>query len=319
MPDHAPDQISAEELLQLPLFEGENREAVEWIASQMEVRRYDSGDVMVREGDPAREFVVILEGEIHFRRGGHDNVLVGSAGEATGVLPFSRMKTWGGRGWAAQATRIAAMDASHLRELVYRAPLLAQRLVAEMTDRTREITRMEEGSNRLLALGKLAAGLAHELNNPASAAVRSSARLRDVLTDRRKHVLAMRGEVIPERAREIMASLGESIIECAATTPGSVDALERADRESELSDWLESAGAAWRTRLRARRCRNHRGSAPPACLARPQRHSRSRPSDPGRRPRDPVPYPRVGGSVASNLRPRPGRQVVFLHGPEPRC
>ena len=66
---------------------------------------------------------------------------------------------------------------------------------------------MEESSNRLLALGKLAAGLAHELNNPASAAVRSSARLREVLTERRKYAIAMRGEVLPERAREIMSEL----------------------------------------------------------------------------------------------------------------
>jgi len=241
MPDHAPEPITAEELMRWPLFEGESRETVEWIASRMEARQFDSGDVAVIEGDPATEFVVILAGELHFRRSGRDEVVIGSAGEVTGILPFSRMKTWGGRGWAAQATRVAVMDASHLRELVYRAPLLAQRLVGQMTDRTREFTRMEEGSNRLLALGKLAAGLAHELNNPASAAVRSSARLRDVLTDRRKHVLAMRGEVIPERAREIMGSLGDSLIEC-STTPGAMDAIERTDRESDLADWLESEG-----------------------------------------------------------------------------
>ena len=73
---------------------------------------------------------------------------------------------------------------------------------------------MEESSNRLLALGKLAAGLAHELNNPASAAVRSSARLREVLTERCKHVMALRGEVLPERAREIMSDLTQAITEC---------------------------------------------------------------------------------------------------------
>ena len=151
----------------------------------MEVRRFEAGDVFVREGDPATEFHVILDGEIHFRRDGDPsaNVFVVATGEAIGVLPFSRMKTWGARGRAVQATRIGAMNASHLRELVYRAPTLAQRLVSEMTDRARTFTRMEETSNRLLALGKLAAGLAHELNNPASAAVRSSARLREVLTE----------------------------------------------------------------------------------------------------------------------------------------
>jgi C4-dicarboxylate-specific signal transduction histidine kinase len=100
---------------------------------------------------------------------------------------------------------------------------------------------MEESSNRLLALGKLSAGLAHELNNPASAAVRSSARLREVLTERYKHVMALRGEVLPERARELMSDLTQAVTECVAT-PGAMDALERADRESDVADWLEGEG-----------------------------------------------------------------------------
>jgi signal transduction histidine kinase len=243
VPQPVPERVTAEELLQLPLFADESLEAVQWISNQMEVRRFEAGDVFVREGDPATQFQVILEGEIHFRRDGDRsaNVFIVPAGQAIGVLPFSRMKTWGARGWAVQATKIGAMDVSHLRELVYRAPTLAQRLVSEMTDRARTFTRMEESSNRLLALGKLAAGLAHELNNPASAAVRSSARLREVLTERYKHVMALRGEVLPEQARELMSDLTQAITEC-VTTPGAMDALERADRESDVADWLEGEG-----------------------------------------------------------------------------
>jgi signal transduction histidine kinase len=242
MPEISSEKVTAEDLLALPLFEGESMEAVQWIASNMEMRRYNSGDVIVREGEPAREFVVILEGEIHFRRTGSDATLVAPQGHPTGMLPFSRAKVWRGRGWAARPLKVAVMDSSLLRELVYRAPVLAQRLVAEMTDRTRETTRMEESSNRLLALGKLAAGLAHELNNPASAAVRSSARLRNVLNQRRKCVLALRGEALPEGARQIMSEIGDTLSEC-SETPGSMDALERADLESDVADWLESAGA----------------------------------------------------------------------------
>lgn len=235
------EAVTAEELLKLDVFEGESAEAAEWIAGHMAVERYEAGGIVFRDGDPALHFVVVLEGEIHLRRAGFDTILVIPAGWATGVLPFSRIKTWIGPGWAARPVRIARMDASLLRELVYRAPILGQRLVSEMTDRARTFTRMEEGTNRLLALGKLAAGLAHELNNPASAAVRSSARLRDVLLQRRRCAVALRGAEIPTEAGDLLARLTEDIAEC-TVTPGELDALDRADREADLSDWLESAG-----------------------------------------------------------------------------
>jgi signal transduction histidine kinase len=235
-------RVTAAELMSLPLFADENAEAIEWIASQMTVRSIEAGDVLTREGEPITEFQVILEGEIHFRRDADPSAtMVASAGQPIGVLPFSRLKTAIGRVWAVRFTRLAAMDASHLRELVYRAPILAQRLVSQMTDRTREATRIAERSNRLLALGKLAAGLAHELNNPASAAVRSSARLREVINERRKCALAMRSEKIPDRVLQIVTDLSEEIAEC-DSTPGARDELERADLEADLSDWLEAAG-----------------------------------------------------------------------------
>lgn len=244
MPESAAEQVTAADLLQFPLFADENPESIEWIASLMTVRTFEAGEVIFREGDPVTEFIVILEGEIHFQKDSDPfaNVIVNSPGQATGVLPFSRVKTAAGRGWAVRFTRVAAMAASHLRELVYRAPILAQRLVSRMTDRAREFTRVEERSNRLLALGKLAAGLAHELNNPASAAVRSSAQLREELNQRRKYALALRSEKIPEGALQIMNDLSHGIEEC-SSTPGGRDELERADLEGDLSDWLESVGA----------------------------------------------------------------------------
>jgi signal transduction histidine kinase len=243
MPGSDTQQLTAADLLPFDLFADENPEAIEWIASQMRVRSLGAGDILLREGEPVTDFGVILEGEIHFRRESDPSasVLVAEAGDPIGVLPFSRIKTSMGRAWAVRFTRIAAMDGSHLREVVYRAPLLAQRLVSRMTDRTRESTRVEERSNRLLALGKLAAGLAHELNNPASAAVRSSVRLREVLNERRDNALALRSEKIPEPALRIMTDLSHGIEEC-ASTPGTMDELERADLEGDLSDWLETEG-----------------------------------------------------------------------------
>jgi signal transduction histidine kinase len=238
-------RLTSEELARIPLFADDDHAALEWLAAHFEILCFESGEVIVQEGAPATSFTVILEGEMHFRRTSdpYGYVFVRTVGQPTGVLPFSRMKVSGGRGIAVGRTRIASMPATELRELVYRAPNLAQKLVSEMTDRTRESARSEERTAKMLALGKLSAGLAHELNNPASAALRSATLLREAQINRRREAIALRTVVIPPEAQAILNRISDQIAE-GYCSPGKLDALQRADLESELSDWLESRNFA---------------------------------------------------------------------------
>src|SRR6202044_43250 len=137
------------------------------------------GDVLYEEGATAEHMVLILKGEIHVRRqqGGPMALFIGRGGQMTGVLPFSRMKTFGGQGFAISPVWGLLIHKSVFPEMLQAIPSMAQRVVSTLLDRVREVTRIEQQAEKLTALGKLAGNLAHELNNPASAAQRAASGL----------------------------------------------------------------------------------------------------------------------------------------------
>src|SRR5262249_10344582 len=141
------------------------------------------GETYSRQGDAADAMFVVLQGQLQARgEFGGETIIFGiMAGEVTGILPFSRMKQFSVTGRALTESKILRFPASCFPDLVQKKPERAQRLVGLMADRTREVTRLEQQRDRLASLGKLSAGLAHELNNPASAAKRATSQLRDIL------------------------------------------------------------------------------------------------------------------------------------------
>ncbi len=150
-----------------------------WLARHGEEFVAETGDVLFEEGAPAERMILIIKGEIHVRRqqGGPMTLFIGRAGQMTGLLPFSRMKTFGGQGFAISPVWALAIPKELFPEMLAAIPSMAQRVVSTLLDRVREVTRIEQQAEKLAALGKLAGNLAHELNNPASAAQRAAASL----------------------------------------------------------------------------------------------------------------------------------------------
>ena len=151
-------------------------------AETAEERVYDAGDVPFERGAVAEEMFVVLEGAFQIftvTNGQRRPFGTIHAGEISGLLPFSRMETFGGEGIVTEAGRIAAIHKDHFWEMMERMPEVGKRLVGRMTDRVRESSRQDQQREKMLALGKLSAGLAHELNNPASAIRRGASDLRD--------------------------------------------------------------------------------------------------------------------------------------------
>lgn len=175
--------VENSELLRVPVFAGLPDDQITWFLGQSQEMHLKAGETYSRQGDPADAMFVILDGLLQGRGelGGETFVFDLKPGEVTGVLPFSRMKQFTVSGRAITDSHALRFPASLFPQLVQKMPELAQRLVGLMSDRIREATRFEQQRDRLAALGKLSAGLAHELNNPASAAKRAAARLRQSL------------------------------------------------------------------------------------------------------------------------------------------
>ena len=135
--------------------------------------------MLFREGDAPVAMNIMLRGEVHIRRAQSGNVsfFIARMGQMSGILPFSRMKGYGGSGYTVGDVWTLDIAKEKFPEMLAAIPSMAQRCVSVLLNRVREVTRMEGQSEKLSALGKLAANLAHELNNPAWAAQRSAASL----------------------------------------------------------------------------------------------------------------------------------------------
>ena len=174
-----PADVIAEALDRVGPLHGLSLEDRLWIARHGEEVVADTGDILFEEGTPADRMILILKGEIHVRRqhGGPMELFIGRAGQMTGLLPFSRMKLSGGQGFAVSPVWAFLIHKSVFPEMLQAIPSMSQRVVSTLLDRVREVTRIEQQAEKLAALGKLAGNLAHELNNPASAAPRSASSL----------------------------------------------------------------------------------------------------------------------------------------------
>src|SRR5438270_425400 len=161
------------ELLRIPVFADVPDDQLEWFLSQCQEEFLKPGDTYVQQGDPAENMFVVLEGEFQARGelNGETIAFAVKAGEVTGVLPFSRMKRIPITGRAVSNGRLLRFPSAKFPQLVQKMPEVTTRLVGLMSDRIRETTRFEQQRDRLASLGKLSAGLAHELNNPASAEI----------------------------------------------------------------------------------------------------------------------------------------------------
>lgn len=226
-----------------PVLEEKYLQDLETCGTALELK---PGDILYQEGDTAYCFYVVLSGQIKITKQlGIEEIVVTihRRGEFTGDL---NMLTGG----ISQATA-SSIDTSRVikfedfKELLKGCPRSIDLFVPALAERSKDLEIRLRQQEKLAALGKLSAGLAHELNNPAAAGRRAAKQLNSAIASLQQNMLSLRGKHFSTHHRQLLSELQQQAIQ--KDCKSCLSPLEQSDREDELADWLESLGVnnAW--------------------------------------------------------------------------
>lgn len=210
-----------------------------WLASHGTMRTLPVGSVFTAKGSQSAELTVVFSGHLVIRvdRGaGAHKVFEWREGDVGGAMPYSRGATPPNDVVAEEPTEFLAIAREQLPEMIRECPAITAVLVHTMLDRARQFTSSDLRDEKLVSLGKLAAGLAHELNNPASAVVRGAKLLAESLDASEASARTLGAARLSDQQLATIDDIREMCLKAAPTATRST--VGRSDREDELADWL---------------------------------------------------------------------------------
>ena len=216
------------------------RAELDWLTTHGSPRHLEVGDVLSARTRPVEGMFIIFTGRIALfvdRGGNQQKAIEWRGGDVSGLLPYSRMVNPPGDAIAQEPTSLLAIPRDCLKAMIRECYEVTAILVHAMVDRARTFTSGDLRNERLLSLGKLAAGLAHELNNPVTAIERGASRLHERLEEAERATLVLGAARLSEVQIQALDAVRAS---CVATRiQGVRSPLEEAEREEAIADWLD--------------------------------------------------------------------------------
>jgi signal transduction histidine kinase len=228
-----------EQIKTMELLDNVPDEQLQWLIDRGEIRSYETGEQLFKRGDAIDEMYIFLTGSMKIRleqNGQFRELIEHKTGNIGGTLPFSRTSKAAGFGVFSEPTTALFLHRKHFRKLVGECYELAEALVQFMTSRVRSFTEQQQQTDKMAALGRVSAGLAHELNNPSAAIVRSASEFKKHLSntpDRFKRVMSL------QLSSEAIDTTNHLVFEKIAAGIQYLSSLERSDAEDVLLNWME--------------------------------------------------------------------------------
>jgi signal transduction histidine kinase len=218
------------------------RAELEWVAAHGSLRHLSPGAILSAKGTPVTALYVVLSGHLvlFLDRGAGRKLMEWRAGDVTGMLPYSRLVSPPADVVAQEDSDVLAVPLDAFPTLVRECPEITTILVHRMLDRARVFTTSGLHDEKMISLGKLSAGLAHELNNPASAIERGAALLESRLDEADQAARALGAARLTD---EQLAAI-DAVRECCLATPmtGVLSPIQQAEWEDTIAGWLGNHG-----------------------------------------------------------------------------
>ncbi|MFO7524872.1 MAG: ATP-binding protein [Ignavibacteriaceae bacterium] len=221
-------------------------EHLQWILDHSEVVEYEDGELVSKTGEPVDWMFFIIEGKLDFYMDVNGKLVYyhhfennAESGGVTGLLPYSRMKLSPGNSFTIGKLRGIRLHKQYFPDLERLNPEFIQRLIGYMTERARSFATKQMQLEKVSALGNLSAGIAHELNNPASAINRISYEL----TNRLFLNIELTEKMLMQNINAEHIQYLRKKIESKEIRPKSkLSALDRMKKEDDLMQWLDEKG-----------------------------------------------------------------------------